>query len=388
MKNFFSFLLVSLFLLPIMPALVSCGDSQGGAETPHTETNSTPDSTDGGVTTVPVEELLVDNVYNIAEAPQRFKLFGNRMVPMGNAVTCDFTASGIEFRGYMKGEIKLTLKCDRDTYFTVFINGERVSKRFLATPDTNQLVIADLEKAGEYSIRVLKQTEPQWSLAKLYCISLFGTLYDAPANDKYYIEFIGDSITCGYGNLGDSSSKDPGTAIWEDGTRAYAFLTAEALGADANIVGCSGIGIDKAWTSFNEAAFYPANSYFRDKNKPLVNNSRVPDLVVINLGTNDALRGSGKINFSRGVKELITTVREFYGKDVPIVWAYGMMGKACAEWTLPVLEQMGGEAAGIYSCELPANNKGANGHPSLSAQKSASTRLVNFIKSKNILPKD
>ena len=82
MKNFFSFLLVSLFLLPIMPALVSCGESQGGAETSNTETDSTPDSTKGGVTTVPVEELLVDNVYNIAEAPRRFKLFGNRMVPM------------------------------------------------------------------------------------------------------------------------------------------------------------------------------------------------------------------------------------------------------------------------------------------------------------------
>lgn len=386
MKSLFSFLLVSLFLLPIVPTLVSCGSSsQGNAET----TDTVPDSTTGEDTTeTPVEDLLVNNVYNVAEDREHFKLFGNRMLPIGNAVTCDFTASGIEFRGYMKGEIKLRLKCDRDTYFTVFVNDERVSKRFLVTPDMDELVLTDIAEAGEYSIRVLKQTEPQWSLAKLYCISLCGTLYDAPANDKYYIEFVGDSITCGYGNLGNSSSEDPGTALWEDGTRSYAFLTAEALGADANVVGCSGIGIDKAWTSFNEAAFYPANSYFRDKNKPLTNNSRVPDLVVINLGTNDALRGSGQVKFSRGVKDLINTIREFYGEDVPIVWAHGMMRNTCFDWTLPVLEQLGGEAAGIYHCELPANNKGANGHPSLAAQKSASTRLVNFIKSKNILSKD
>lgn len=386
MKSLFSLLLVSLFLLPIVPTLVSCGSSsQGDVET----TGTVPDSTTGEDTTeTPVEDLLVNNVYNIAEDHAHFKLFGNRMLPIGNAVTCDFTASGIEFRGYMKGEIKLGLKCDRDTYFTVFVNNERISKRFLVTPDMDELVLTDIAEAGEYSIRVLKQTEPQWSLAKLYRVSLCGTLYDAPANAKYYIEFVGDSITCGYGNLGNSSSKDPGTARWEDGTRSYAFLTAEALGADANVVGCSGIGIDKAWTSFNEAAFYPANSYFRDKNKPLTNNSRVPDLVVINLGTNDALRGSGQAKFSRGVRDLINSIREFYGEDVPIVWAHGMMRNTCFDWTLPVLEKLGGEAAGIYHCELPANNEGANGHPSLSAQKSASARLVNFIKSKNILSKD
>ena len=63
----------------------------------------------------------------------------------------------------------------------------------------------------------------------LYGVSLCGTLYEAPEDREYYVEFIGDSITGGYGNLGDNAIENPGTALWEDGTKTYAFLTAKAL---------------------------------------------------------------------------------------------------------------------------------------------------------------
>jgi lysophospholipase L1-like esterase len=326
----------------------------------------------------------MDREYRILDSADRFKLLGNRMAPVGDGITCDFTASGIEFRGFMVGKVTLSLACDRDTYFTVYVNGERIEDRMLVTPDMTELILAELAVPGEYSIRVLKQTESPWSLAVLYGVSLCGTLYEAPEDRDFYVEFIGDSITGGYGNLGDNASENPGTALWEDGTKTYAFLTAESLGADANIIGCSGITI--SWDKFSEKDFYFANSYYRDPTAPLTNNSRIPNLIVINLGTNDASSNFLEEDVRKDTRDLVIRIREFYGKDVPIIWVYGMMGSALSEWILPTLEEMGGEAVGLYSVRLPANFDGALCHPTVAAHEKAAALLAEFIKSKNLLP--
>ena len=331
-------------------------------------------------------DQLKARTYNISDDWQNFKYLG-RMGDADGGVFCDFTASGVEFAGKMVGDVTVTLSCDRETYFTVFIDGVRVEERFRATSATKELTIATFAEEGEHHIRFLKQTEPPWSLCVLKDVKITGELGDAPANREYLIEFIGDSITCGYGNLGNSSSQNPGSAPWEDGTKTYAFLTAEALGADATVIGCSGIGIDKGWTSFSEKDFYPAISYYRDKTTTYLDFIRVPDLVVINLGTNDQSRGSTEADFKAGVEALIKHVRSFYGEDMPIVWAYNMMGNGRFDWTRSVLADMGGEAAGLYSVELTQNNAGGGGHPNLDAQITAGEQLTKFITDKGLLAK-
>ena len=85
---------------------------------------------------------------------------------------------------------------------------------------------------------------------------------EAPANKDKNIEFIGDSIVCGHENLCQSGDADQGKAVNEDGTRAFAYLTSELLGADCSVIGCSGIGIDKGFTNFSEDDFYPKTSYY------------------------------------------------------------------------------------------------------------------------------
>ena len=320
--------------------------------------------------------------YDISKDWKYFKLVG-RVFDVEGGVACDFTASGIEFEGVMNGEVTLSLSCDRNTYFTVYIDGERVDKRFFADAGTKELTIADFEDEAEHHVRVLKQTEPQWSLCVLKELTVIGKLKEAPAKKDKYIEVIGDSITCGYGNLKIDGVSNSG-ALYQDGTQTYAFLAAEALGADASIVGCSGIGIDKGWTDFSESDFYPKASFYRDKTGENYNFFRVPDLVIINLGTNDQSRGSTEEDFKAGVRELIEFIRDSYGEDMPIVWAYNMMGNGRFDWTRTVLDDMGGEAEGLYSVELVYNNQGGVGHPTLEAQIESSEILTKFIQDKGI----
>ena len=386
-----------IMVLSMALSLVGCNTEE--SETPTTEVTEAPtekpteeptEKPTSAPTSKPTEKNDTNKVsyktYDISKDWENFKLIG-RMFDVDGGVACDFTASGIEFEGVMSGAVTLSLSCTKNTYFTVYIDGERSEQRFFANSSTEEIVVANFDVEGEHNIRILKQTEPQWSLCVLKNVKLVGSLDDAPAKRDTYIEVIGDSITCGYGNLTVSGTENAGTAIYEDGTQTYAFLTTEALGADASIVGCSGIGIDKGWTDFSESDFYPKASFYRDRNGEDYSFFRVPDLVIINLGTNDQSRGSTEADFKAGVRELIEYIRDVYDTDVPIVWAYNMMGNGRFDWTKTVLEDMGGEEAGLYYVELNYNNHGGNGHPTLEAQIEASGILTKFIQDKEILTK-
>lgn len=372
-------------ILPLLTLVIGCQtyDQRGMPSTPTSDSEPMEDKTDESSDSEP--DALVHNTYRIAEQTAVFRMIG-RVQKVSDGITCDHTASGIEFEGMMRGDVVLTLSCDRDTYFTVFVDGKRLNQRFWVTPEDKELVLASFETAAVHHIRVLKQTEPQLSLSVLASVSLDGYLTEAPAERDTYIEFIGDSLTCGYGNLAKPSTANAGAALWEDGTETYAFLAAEQLNADADMISCSGIAIDRGWTSFSMADLYDKVSFFRDAEAVRETVDRIPDVVVINLGSNDELCGSTKGPFMEGVRALIGCVRARYGDNTPIVWAYNMGVEGRFPWTLEVLNELGGEAAGLYHVALIRNRDGGNSHPSLTGHRESADLLASFLREKQLLP--
>ena len=65
------------------------------------------------------------------------------------------------------------------------------------------------------------------------------------------IEFIGDSITCGYG-VDDEDENHQFTTATEDVTKAYAYKTAKALDAEYSMFSASGYGIVSGYTEGDE----------------------------------------------------------------------------------------------------------------------------------------
>ena len=352
-------------------------------EPPRIEVESTEPVYDDG------EITLADRVYKLSDVTDKLKLQGRAQV-LENGIACDFTASGIAFRAYIKEDLTFSVSCTKTTYFTVLKDGVRVGTRYTAGSDgVTDITVRGIGDGGvaPHEIEILKQTEPQWSTSVLEEMSFHGQLVTKPADKKYFIEFIGDSITCGYGNLWTpdsfAASSASGNADYEDGTAAYAYLCAQSLEADCSVISCSGIGVDKGWTSFSMGDLYPKASYFRDKDTDY-DFARTPDLVVINLGTNDKSRGSTEADFKAKARALIELIRTKYGEDTSIVWAYGMMGDARCAWSKDVISSLGGEAAGLYTVELTQNSDGGNGHPSRTAQRYAAAELCDFLYSKNI----
>lgn len=354
-------------------------DSSEAPAESESETAAAPSGNGGAETPKPEA-----TTYKLAENSEKLKLHG-RMSVINSGITCDFTASGIEFTVLAQGKVKLKVTCTKDTYFSLWIDGvKQQDKRLYASNIPTTLTLADFSEKGEHTIKVLKQTEAQWSLSVLNELSFAGEFKDAPANAAKYIEFIGDSIVCGHGNLCLSGDDNSGKAVCEDGTTAFAYLAAQRLKADCSIIGCSGVGIDKGFTNFSEKDFYPKTSYYRSTST-LYDFARKPDLVVINLGTNDQTKGSTQEAYKSGVKALIEYIRQQYG-NVNIVWTYGMMTEdETSPWLISAIEELGGETNGLYVCKLNKNREGGNGHPTEDAHELAARMLYTFVEDKNLL---
>lgn len=193
-----------------------------------------------------------------------------------------------------------TLEKVYHAWVAVFVNDEEEpSKRFPVEKEEDTYVLYEGTASKETKIRLVKYNEASFGKIGIKAIITDGTLPTRPTAAKTRkIEFIGDSITCGYGIEGkwmvdifDTAQQNP----WN----AYAARTARALDADYHMVCWSGIGIISNYTGDdvpNDNWLMPPLYPYTDKamdialgNDPEVwDNSRfILDCIIINLGTND-----------------------------------------------------------------------------------------------------
>lgn len=111
-----------------------------------------------------------------------------------------------------------------------------------------------------------------------------------------------------------------------------------------------------------------------------------PDIVVINLGTNDMgiPEPPDEDTLKAKVLELFALVRE-HNPQAKIVWAFGLMGNADGKVERIVKECMDeraaqGDTIPYTFVELPADQNGGNGHPNVSGQERAGRVLTAALK--------
>ena len=381
MKKILAFLLLAVLCL----SLFACSDTPD-EKLPDNEQNDDQNNSENQED----KKESVHKKYALQDIADSFKFLGRNTVA-SNGIICDHSASGIEFSAYIEGDVKLCASVsmrvtpagayEANTYYTVYVDGVRQEKRFNVPSGEATLTIASFAEGGVHTIRILKQTESQNSISILKSLEFTGYFEEAPAEKELLIEFIGDSITSGYGNLCKNGASNPGNALNQDATQTYAYLTAEKLDADHSLVSYSGIGVAKGWPDFLMEEFFAADSYCRSTNTAY-EKSFTPDIVVINLGTNDRTKGANATTFMNKAKALINLIRETDGDDVKIIWVSNMMGDSLQTFAGKAITALGGEAKGLYTCPLPQEQTGGGGHPSLAGHTAAADVLVKFIQEK------
>lgn len=135
------------------------------------------------------------------------------------------------------------------------------------------------------TIKVYKRSESMMSRSEIVSLETDGTFYQFDRTKKpLNITFIGDSLTCGYGNL-SNDTEIPFSTEYEDGLKSYASIAARALNADYEIVAVSGIGLYKSiYANVTMPSIYEQYDIYDTTPYPF---EGTEDIVVLNLGTND-----------------------------------------------------------------------------------------------------
>ncbi len=298
----------------------------------------------------------------------------------------DWTNSGFAFNFVGTGFI-ISLGpyiADAPAYVRICIDGKD-KRRYAVVNGSEKLIVEGLADK-RHRIEVLKITEGEPKL-KFDTLTLLGngaTLRNPPFNSSRRIEFIGDSITCGYGVLGLHT--DPSYLTYQqDGTRGYAYLTAERFGADARFIAISGKGI--VCNCNGDRSDIKAGEYYEMQSRTggICEDGWIADVVVINIGTNDCGGPAPDDEFSEAAKDLIAKVRARY-PEAQIVWMYGMMSQLYRDVLRDTIREVNKTDKNVHFLFVdtvfgnPAET-GANGHPNVRAGIRASNQLYKKIRS-------
>lgn len=217
-------------------------------------------------------------------------------------------------------------------YFMVEIDGGDAFKIDF-NDSTERVVLADSLAAGKHDARITYAVEGHELRPAIYGFEIFGpdaAILPAPVRPAKRIEFIGNSITCGYGTEADSAqihfSFDN-----ENHTLSYAYLTGRALDLDVNVVARSGIGMYRSYGGAHEGTpgnrmpdVYDRTLYYSPDYR-WDHSSFHPDIIFINLGTNDTSLDDYDINlFIDKYNEFVDHLRELH-PNAKIVLATGCM---------------------------------------------------------------
>lgn len=338
---------------------------------------------------------------------ENVRLIG-RVMPLEDTLWMALSGTGVEFSVTGKF-VKITFVAD-DTWsgvpenrarVAVYVDGERVEDLLLCKPETTVTAfISDVQET--HVVRIVKLSESAMSTCGISKIEADGAILPTEPK-KLLIEFIGDSITCGYGV--DDEDRDHHFATGtEDVTRAYAYKTAKALNADYSMVSFSGYGIVSGYTATGEKMrhqlvpdyyekFGFSYGHYLEKYVPQECKwdfaKLQPDLVVINLGTNDMSyvlnREERREEYINGYLAFLDTVRA-KNPFAKILCVLGLMGEALCPAVEEMVERYKKETGDSeisymgFMDQLPEDGYAADWHPTEVTHTKASAKLVNEIK--------
>ena len=345
-------------------------------------------------------------------------------------LTLFWNASGLELN--VKGsECWIDVEADFDTFepwVDVLINHAR-TQRLMLTPGHHRLCLfRGLEPGLVRNVMILRDTQPMGSDRKML-LQITGVETDGtfePLQDyAMKIEFLGDSITTGEGMCGAYLDMDwSGQCM--DCVNNYTFYTAQALNAEYRVFSQCGWGVNCSWDNDPNQTiprYYETLCGFLDRDSYAACGAQdrwnfaswQPDVVVVNLGTNDQGAfgtppyvdpATGKqYKMHRNEYGLFEPAdRKLFEKDVLaflhmlrrdnpgayLIWAYGMLGGTDSASTLypeisDAVAQFAAETGDrrVEALELANTAPGEYGsrmHPGEPAHRHAAEILVKRIR--------
>lgn len=340
-------------------------------------------------------------------------------------LTLFWSASGFECN--VSGtELWVEVEVTYDTFepwFSYTINGDWVGRQMLVKGRYWIPLFRGMNPQKVKNVRFYKDlqamSDDENSYIHIHALRHDGEFYPVEAK-TLKMEFIGDSITSGEGLFGAKEEED-WIPMFFSALRDYAYLTANELNAEYRVISQSGWGVCNSWDNNPNKAL---PKYYREicglisgeTNERLGGNEKhdfsswQPDIVVVNLGTNDTgsfdqpewidektgehhkmrknqdgtLCEEDVALFKDAVREFLHTLREC-NKKAHIIWCFGMLGTQLQPAILETVEQFKKDEkdSNVSYLQLPDTddtNVGSRQHPGTLCHRQAADVLINYIK--------
>ncbi len=299
------------------------------------------------------------------------------------------------------GDSSVTGGADSQAHVGIFVNGECVVDTMMDEAEKTFTVL-ETDKRRKCVITIVKLSEAPHSTLAIKSLEVESESDIVPtAQKEHYIEFIGDSITCGYG-VEDEVKEHHFSTTTENAMKTYAYKTAQALDADYSLVSFSGYGIISGYSGDGQkqggqvlSAYYEklGFSYGYYEGQTPYNTEwdfakRQPDVIVINLGTNDeSYTGTDETKrgeYVTGYVEFLKQVRE-KNPDATIFCTLGIMGDALYPSVQKAVEQYRTETGDDkvhtmrFSVQSMSDGIAADWHPSEKTHTKAAEKLTKEI---------
>jgi lysophospholipase L1-like esterase len=293
---------------------------------------------------------------------------------------------GINFEG--SSSCGVILRDEGRNDFNIIIDGKQAGVIETKAGEAEYSLASNLGK-GPHAVLLTKRTETYDGVTVFngFVLDKGAKLLPSPEKPKKKIEFIGDSLTVGFGVEGLSVKCDS-ERKYKNNYLSFAAVAARSLKAEYQIIAISGRGVVRNYGEKTELSPEPLPLYY---DRTLMNDAKVkwdfrswvPGIVVINLGTNDfSTEPKPPVDvFIKAYVKLIEQVRTNY----PSADIFICVGPTQSE---PFFESMKQVFAGVkdkhvHKVEMTPLKDGDHAcdyHPNIKAAERMAGELVGEIK--------
>eukprot|EP00026_Physarum_polycephalum_P012332 Phypoly_transcript_12628.p1 GENE.Phypoly_transcript_12628~~Phypoly_transcript_12628.p1 ORF type:complete len:252 (+),score=17.22 Phypoly_transcript_12628:19-774(+) len=226
---------------------------------------------------------------NVAFSDTKIQVIGRTYAASSGFI---FAWSGVQFSFVVTGisSVSAYLSAEQERLvFDVFVDGQMHYMSVSGTSQTEYVLASGLSTSASHTITIMRANEASYGTSTFYGLGVGqGHLVTPPARPNRRIEFIGDSMTCGYGDLGVDPCME--SVDVQDVYYAHGPRTSLALGADFMVTAWSGIGMVHNYGDTSAISLDALPSFY---NLSVGNKNNygtwdftkwVPHAVVINLG--------------------------------------------------------------------------------------------------------
>lgn len=307
---------------------------------------------------------------------------------MGNDGSVKFDWIGVYAQtNFNGGCIAVEMSNSRECYFNVFIDDKWTAKIHADSTSHQRIMLAEKLSKGTHKLRLQRACEGN-SITTIHGFYGAKGAKLTPVEPKgRMIEIFGDSYTCGYGS--DSPTQQEHFKIeTENVDHAYGCIIARYFDADYAIEAHSGQGMVRNYGDKKQRSAYSmldrhVRTFDNDTSVIYNFNAYRPDLVIINLGTNDFSREVTPTpdQYVGNYVKMIKNLRSHYG-DIPVLCVLPHSARKYLQACFPLLRERCYNDRQVYFAEpmleilRDGRDYGADGHPNYHGHRKIAMKLI------------